>query len=63
MIQKKQNPGGQARVSRDPIVETSSRVPFSLLERQAQTLKARFLVTGSFARTLARFCYGEAPND
>ena len=57
-----QNPGGQAGASRNQLggwLQTSS----TALGWQAQMLAARFHLSPSMARDIARLCFGEGSND
>lgn len=62
MEHKKQNPGVQARASRNQLVRWLPN-PLTPSERQAQLLASRFCLSQSLARDMARLCYGETAND
>lgn len=59
---QKQNPGVQARASRNQLVGWLHHSP-TASESQAQMLVCRFRVSPSLARDMARLCFGEALND
>ena len=62
MDSKKQNPGGQARASRNQLggwLHSS----FTASDSRAQMLTARFCLSPWLARDLAALCFGEAAND
>lgn len=58
-----QNPGLAPRASRDLLCSGWSHRPSTASDSQAQMLAARFCVSASLARDLARLCFGEARND
>jgi len=57
MIADMQNPGVQARASRD-LLGSWSHSPSTASDRQAQLLAARFCLSPWMARDLAELCFG-----
>ncbi len=59
MILHMQNPGVQARASRD-LLGSWSQTPTTASDRQAQILAARFCLSPWMARDIAELCFGSA---
>lgn len=62
MTAQKRNAGRQPGVSRNQLGGWLHR-SLTASERQAQLLAARFCLSPSMAKDVARLCYGEAAND
>lgn len=58
-MNKKQNLGGQAEVSRDREHSGNYTQFTTVADRQAQVLASRFYLSPWLARDLARLCFGE----
>tara|TARA_R110000868_G_scaffold361248_1_gene623235 strand:+ start:2321 stop:2509 length:189 start_codon:yes stop_codon:yes gene_type:complete len=62
MDYKKQNPGGEAGVSRNQL-GGCLQSPVTPSDLQVQMLAARFRMSASVAHEVARLCFLEARND